>query len=221
MTNEESALLLLEKEKFYYFDGSKIYEFNFQKEFISDLDIIDEDLLIKSIFKFIDDQKLNPAKFLFILSESALFISDYKEKDPLKIEAEFNNFNNTVPYNRVLSKKYQISDGIRLVATNIDLVEIIGEAFTQRGFTRNEVVPAMIFGQVGIKRGLTQEDAVYILKNQNLAEGKGMLDPIPVLQQPVSEVFKVTKGKSTMLPMLLTIMGVMILGLVLLLVFRK
>lgn len=221
MANEESALLLLEKESFYYYDGGKIYKFDFTKDIVNDLDIVNEELLVKSIFKFIDDQKLRPVKFLFILAESALFVSDYKEKDQTKIELEFSNFNNLVPYNRVLSKKYQLTDGVRMIATNIDLIEIISEAFTQKGFTRDEVVPAMIFGQVGVKKGLTLEDANYFLKNQNLAEGKGMLDPIPVLQQPVSEVFKVTKGKSTMLPMLLTIMGVMVLGLILLLVFRK
>lgn len=221
MASEESALLQLEKDCFYYFDGEKVCKFDFAKEIVADLDIVNEDLLVKSILKFIDDQKLNPAKFLFILSESSLFISDYKEKDQAKIEIEFNNFNSLIPFGHVLSKKYQIQDGIRMVATNSDLVEIIGSVFAQKGFARNAVVPSMLFGQVGVKRGLTVEDATFILKNQKLADGKGMLDPIPVLQQPVSEVFKVTKGKSTMLPMLLTIMGVMILGLVLLIVLRK
>lgn len=221
MATEENAILFLEKNALYYFDGSKVAKLDFAKEFVADFDIVNEELLIKSIFQFIDSQKLVQSKFITVLSESALFINDFKETDPVKIESQFVSFTNTVPYNQVISKKYSLQDGVRMVATNEDLVTVIDEAFVQKGFIKDVVVPAMVFGRMGDKVGLTVEDANFMLKNQHMADGKSMVDRVVALPQPVSDTFKITKGKSTMLPMLLGVFGLMVVGLVLLLIFRK
>lgn len=210
MADTETAVLFLEKNDFYFSDGNKTAKFDFVPEVVRDLDIQNEEVLIKSIYEFIDKQKFNVGKFLFVLAESAIFMAGGDEANV-----------SLIPYNNVLSKKYQTKEGDMIIATNKDLIDAITDAFLQKGFGRDEIVPQMVFGQFGSFREFNTTVASSLIKNQEMATGKSMLEPIPVLQQPVSEVFKVTKGKSTMLPMLLTIMGVMVLGLVLLLIFRK
>lgn len=210
MADVETAVLYLEKNKLSFFDGNKLSKLDFNAELIRDFEIINEDLFTKTIFKFIDDSKFNAGKFLMVLGESAIFVAGSDEKNILYI-----------PYNNVLSKKYQSREGESVIATNKDVVDVLTNCFLEKGFGRDEIVPAMIFGQIDLRSGLTMELAQFMIKNQNMATGKSMLDPIPILSQPVSEVFKVTKGKSTMLPMLLGVMGVMVLILVLLLAFRK
>lgn len=209
MALEETGILYLERNAFYFCDGVKIAKLDFLPEVIRDLDIVNEEVLIKSIFDFIDKQKFNVGKFLFVLSESAIFVVGTDERNV-----------NLIPYNNVLSKKYATQSGEVIIATNKDLVDVISEAFQEKGFGRDEVVPSMLFGQL-TGRQFDLNLANFMIKNQETATGKSMLDPIPVMPTKTSDMFKVTTGKSTMLPMLLGIFGLMLVGLVLLLIFRK
>lgn len=210
MSEIETAVLYLEKQRFYFSDGSKIGKFDFPQDIIKDFEIVNIELFTKMVSEFIDNSKFNAGKFLFVLSESSIFQVGSDEKNIAYM-----------PFNNVLSKEYKLKEGSLIIATNKDMIDLLSDIFIQKGFGRDEIVPASVFGQFSTFREFNLEVANILIKNQEMATGRSMLDPIPVLQQPVSEVFKVTKGKSTMLPMLLGIMGVMVLILILLLVFRK
>lgn len=213
MASEVESLIYLEKDRLFFYNGNgkKVFKLDFTSQIVRDLEILNEDGLISLIFQFIDSFKVTPSQFLIVLSESVLFASDTKEQDLAKVGVEFQSFINLVPFDNVLSKKYKTKDVIRMLATNADLINTISDSFEQRGFVSDGVVPAIVFGQFGVRRGLDLDTANYMLRNQQLARGKAMGE---MSHQPKREnVFKVTKGRSTMLPYLIGGFAIVLIGL--------
>jgi len=211
MASEVGSLIYLEKDRLFFYNGEKVFKLDFTPQIVRDLEILNEDELISLVFQFIDSIKATPSRFLIVLSESVLFSSDTKERDLAKIEAEFQSFIDLVPFDKVLSKKYQVEGVIKMLATNADLINAISDSFQQRGFVNDGVVPAMVFGQYGVKRGLDSDTANYILRSQQLARGKAMGK---MSSQPERKsVFKVTTGKSKMLPYLIGGFAIVLVGL--------
>jgi len=211
MALEVGSLIYLEKDRLFFYNGEKVFKLDFTPQIVRDLEILNEDGLISLVFQFIDNIKATPSRFLIVLSESVLFFSDTKERDLAKIEAEFQSFIDLVPFDNVLSKKYQVEGVIKMLATNADLINAISDSFGQRGFVNDGVVPAIVFGQYGVKRGLDLDTANYMLRNQRLARGKAMGK---MFSQPERKsVFKVTTGKSKMLPYLIGGFAIVLVGL--------
>jgi len=220
MATNETAVLYLEKDRLFFYDGKKIFKLDFAADTVRDLDIINEDALISLIFQFIDTAKPIPAKFLFVLSESVLFTNEIMVKDPAEIDVQFENFVALVPFNQVHAKKYQVTGGIRMVAANAELINAISDSFEQKGFQKDGVVPAAVFGQIGVKRGLDVDTADFILQNQEMTKGRSMVEP--ALPVPRENVFKVTTtGKSKSLPYLIAVFALALLAMIALIIFRK
>jgi len=219
MALEVGSLIYLEKDRLFFYNGEKVFKLDFTPQIVRDLEILNEDGLISLVFQFIDSIKATPSRFLIVLSESVLFSSDTKERDLAKIEAEFQSFIDLVPFDKVLSKKYQVEGVIKMLATNADLINAISDSFQQRGFVNDGVVPAIVFGQYGVKRGLDSDTANYMLRNQQLARGKAMGK---MSSQPERKsVFKVTTGKSKMLPYLIGGFAIVLVGLLTLIFLRR
>ena len=219
MALDAGSLIYLEKDRVFFSNGEKVFKLDFTPQVVRDLDILDENTLISLVFQFIDSIKTNPSRFLIVLSESVIFFNDTKEQDLAKIDAEFQSFIDLVPFDKVLSRKYQTADSIRMLATNADLINTISDSFEQRGFVNDGVIPAMMFGQFGVRRGFDVGTANYMLKNQQLARGKTMGE---VSSQPEKRsVFKATKGKSTRLPYLIWGFVIAFIGLLALILLRR
>ena len=219
MALEVGSLIYLEKDRLFFYNGEKVFKLDFTPQIVRDLEILNEDGLISLVFQFIDSIKATPSRFLIVLSESVLFSSDTKERDLAKIEAEFQSFIDLVPFDKVLSKKYQVEGVIKMLATNADLINAISDSFQQRGFVNDGVVPAMVFGQYGVKRGLDSDTANYMLRSQQLARSKAMGKMPP--QPERKGVFKVTTGKSTILPYLIGGFAIVLVGLLALIFLWK
>lgn len=219
MALDAGSLIYLEKDRLFFYNGEKVFSLDFTPQVVRDLDILDENVFISLIFQFIDSIKMNPSRFLIVLSESVIFVYDTKEQDLAKIDAEFHSFTDLVPFDRVLSKKYQTAGSIRMLATNADLINTISDSFEQRGFVNDGVIPAMMFGQFGVRRGFDVRTANYMLKNQQLTRGKTMGGTSS--QPERGSVFKATKGKSKMLPYLIGGFAIALVGLLALIFLRR
>lgn len=223
MASEVGSLIYLEKNRlFFYNNGKKVFKLDFAPQIVRDLEILNEDGFINLIFQFIDNLKAKPSRFLIVLSESVLFSNDTKEQNFAKVEVEFQSFIDLVPFDNVLSKKYKTKDTIRMLATNGDLINTVSDSFEQKGFVNDGVVPVIVFGEFGARRGLELESAKYMLKNQqhvkNKVMGKISLQPI----KPESKsVFKLTTGKSKMLPYLVGGFAIVLIGLLFLIFLKR
>lgn len=219
MALEVGSLIYLEKDRLFFYNGEKVFKLNFTPQIVRDLEILNEDGLISLVFQFIDSVKATPSQFLIVLSESVLFAGETKERDLTKIEIGFQSFIDFVPFDKVLSKKYQVEGIIRMLATNADLINTLSDSFEQRGFVNNGVVPAFVFGQFGVKPGLDSDTANYILRVQQLARGKTMGE---TSSKPIKKsVFKVTTGKSKTLPYLIGGFVIALVGLLVLIFLGK
>lgn len=223
MASEVGSLIYLEKNRlFFYNNGKKVFKLDFAPQIVRDLEILNEDGFINLIFQFIDNLKAKPSRFLIVLSESVLFSNDTKEQNFAKVEVEFQSFIDLVPFDNVLSKKYKTKDTIRMLATNGDLINTVSDSFEQKGFVNDGVVPVIVFGEFGARRGLELKSAKYMLKNQqhvkNKVMGKISLQPI----KPESKsVFKLTTGKSKMLPYLVGGFAIVLIGLLFLIFLTR
>ena len=219
MALEVESLIYLEKDRLFFYNGKNVFKLNFTPQIVRDLEVLNEDGLISLVFQFIDSIKATPSRFLIVLSESVLFVGETKERDLTKIEIGFQSFMDFVPFDKVLSKKYQIEGGIRMLATNADLINTLSDSFEQRGFVNDGVVPAFVFGQFGVKPGFDSDTANYILRSQQLAKGKTMGE---MSSKPIKKsVFKVTTGKSKMLPYLIGGFVIALVGLLVLIFLGK
>ena len=219
MALEVESLIYLEKDRLFFYNGKNVFKLNFTPQIVRDLEVLNEDGLISLVFQFIDSIKATPSRFLIVLSESVLFVGETKERDLTKIEIGFQSFIDFVPFDKVLSKKYQIEGGIRMLATNADLINTLSDSFEQRGFVNDGVVPAFVFGQFGVKPGFDSDTANYILRSQQLAKGKTMGE---MSSKPIKKsVFKVTTGKSKMLPYLIGGFVIALVGLLVLIFLGK
>lgn len=221
MASEEGNIIYLEKDRLFFYNGEKLYKLDLTPQDVRDIDVLNEDSLITSIFQFIDSSKLTPSGFLFILSESVLFTNETTQTDPAKLAAEFQTFIDLVPFDFVLAKQYKTEKGIRMVATNAELIDVISDSFAQKGFTKDGVFPAMIYGQYGVRRGLDSDTANYMLRNQNLVKGKSMLEAVATTPGPTENVFKVTAGQNKILPYLISGFVLALLGLLALIFFTR
>lgn len=221
MAAEESSLIYLEKNRLFFFDGEKIFKLDFPPETIKDIDILNEDQVLNILFDFIDKINTAPSRFLFVLSESVIFSEETMQTDPVKLEAETQNFIGVVPFDSVMEKNYQDGKGIRMIATNAELVDLISDAFEKKGFARDGVVPAMVFGAIETKKGLDAAGAKFIMDNHQQAHGKSMV-VASVLPAGTGSVFRVTTtGKNTILPYLVGFFALAALGLIALMYFRR
>ncbi len=222
MAKNESGVLYLEKDRLFFYDGEKVFKLDFTPDTVRDLDLVNEDLLANLILQFIDRSKINPANYVFVIAEPALFTQESAEKDQAKLEAQFQNFIDLVPFNSVLAKKYPTAGGSKFVAVNQELVIGISESFEQRGFVRDGIVPAMIFSQIAGKKGLDADSAEYILANQNLVKGRSMLEATQSVQkEEVAAPAPGAPAKSKTLPYLLAGFGVLLIILVIVILLRR
>lgn len=222
MAQESSSVLYLDKDRLFFFDGEKVFKLDFPPEVVRDLDVVNEENLVTLIFQFIEKAKLNPSRFILVISDAAIFAMESFEKDPGKLEAEFQNFIDLVPFDSPLARKYGGKDRTEMMATNGDLVHTICEALESRGFARDIVVPAVVFGDLGIKRSFDATAGKRIIDNISMAKGKGLLEPT-ILPTPENStpVVTSTPTNSKLLPFLIGGFVLALIALVVVVLIRR
>lgn len=220
MATEGSSVLYLDKNKLFFFDGEKVFKLDFPPDVVRDLDIISEEGLVDLLFQFVEKGKINPSRFVFVIADSATFTMETFEHDPSKLEAEYQNFMGLVPFDTPLAKKYQGKNSIEMLATNGELVHTICEALESKGFAKDVVVPAIIFGDLGVKRSFDATAGKFILDNLALTKGKSLLEAT-ILPAQESKIKITTTGKSTLLPYLIGGFALALIGLLLAIFLRR
>ena len=133
---KQSCILYLYRNGFILFINfySSITKFVFLQTIVKDLDLINEDQLRIQIKSLIESYKIPAGVLIIILTETVLFQKDIpnhaaaeygqpelKEGQNEKIE----KFLDSVPFENVLSKNVPLQNGVRIIATNKDLVDEI------------------------------------------------------------------------------------------------
>src|SRR3989304_1705608 len=106
MATNETGVMYLERQRLLFANGVATMQLDFTPEMIRDLDVVDQELLTKTLLDFIEKNKVPPGNFVMILPQSVLFVNETPETDPVKVEAQMNEFMSFVPFDETLSKQY-------------------------------------------------------------------------------------------------------------------
>lgn len=184
VVNKKNSLIILylTRNNFtLFFNKSNSLTFTFPNSSIKELEVIDSDLFITEVSKFIQLNKILPTQLLILLSPEVTYEKTFidenqnkvateqkadnkddintaasniikpivTEQEQRAIEAEerikqIRLFLEYVPIEDIASKTYKVEKGLKVIATNKKLYEIIIEALNTLSFTVELVIPLSI-----------------------------------------------------------------------------
>lgn len=213
--NKGDTVIFLERDRFYLYNGGAILNLIFPPNVSQDLDVKDKDAFFNLVTTFIQNNKLEPSQIFFVISEAACFSKDFTVKNPAdtsKVEEDSQKFIDAVPFSVVLSKIYKATMFHRVVATNMDLVDTIVDAFTGKGFGLTAVLPANIYPEYGASRELTVDFAKHVVDTRDKISISNMVGE-KVIQEDHSDVStSTTKEHKSKLLLYLIVGFVVLLG---------
>jgi hypothetical protein len=161
-----TGVLYLDRDSFTYFDsligGSVSYQY--QPEVISDLEVLNEEILYQHIASLVQDNKLTPTQLVILLSPSLMFEKKIPPSQPGEAsEADvIQKFVETVPFESVSFTKIVLADGIQVIAGNTNFFMAMKQGFEKQGFIVPHVFPVEVFAE-NVANGVTMESVVKIL----------------------------------------------------------
>ena len=133
-TKKQPAFIYLDKNGFYFFENgmTQVISLAFLATSVKDMDVINGGSLMTQIKGFIDQYKVTPASITIIFSPNITFEKDLVGLAHEQQEEEIKKFLETVPFDSVLSKEYQIDKGIKAIAGNADIYMQLKMAFEKK-----------------------------------------------------------------------------------------
>jgi hypothetical protein len=197
-------ILFLDRNGFGIYQDTltNISKFNFTPDIVSNLDVINKEQLTGLISTFIQVNKIVPSSIAIVLSDNVIYIKDLVSavKKPVTSQSpkedlnddkehggELKNFLEEIPFEEILVKIIKTGNMNRAVVVNKDLIAIIIDAFTSRGFVAEDVVPAFMYGRASFTMGLTLDNVRVIFQNTEVLKSSNLLvdqEKIIVFQNP-------------------------------------
>ena len=221
-TEGKKSVLMLTRNRIYFYDGSNVITLDLPPTVVRDLDIKDRDGLFNLIVAFIQNNKLIPAQIYFVLAESVCFGKDFgfdAKSDPVKIEEMASEFTDTIPFSSVISKTYKTPAMWRVIGANQDLIDTVFEAFASRGFGLSALVPAIIFPDLATSVDLTPQKAQIILAKKDIAVSNSMVGEQQGHDQQLTTT-QTAVPKNKILPYLIVAFSILVIILIYLVVTR-
>jgi hypothetical protein len=180
MESIQIAIVFLDKDGFSLYASTleSPMRFNFPKETVQDMEIMNMDAFISQVSSFLTTYSVPPSTVTILISQNLLFVQDIptiitmpdENTPPQTISAveqqkKIQDFLDTVPFEVIESKTYPIDEGIRIVATNKSLYENIITVFEKQGSVVKTVIPAFILGIPN--EGLSDEVITAVINNSD------------------------------------------------------
>lgn len=220
MASEGDTILFLERNRISVYDANNVLKLDVPDTVVRDIDILDKTGFDGLVDGFIKTKKLDAGRLWIVLSDEVCFSQDIADTDPSKLETDVRDFLETIPFDQIISKRFKAQTGVRVIATNLELVEAVIEIFERNGFATEVVTPTAIFPGYSTKKELDPALARFVLANKSLATQGNMLAKINA-PKPVAEAPKEAKPKNKLLPYLLVGFFILLVVLVATLLLRK
>lgn len=181
---KQAGVIFLDRSKLdVYIDGAEsIITFTLPQNLVRDLEVLNKDQLISQIATFIQANTIYQAHIVILLGENILFQKDIQNADmvpqPEEQDKEVKKFLETVPFENVSSKAYPIQQGMKVIATNTDLYDVVRRAFENTGSTIDAVIPATLLSdQFAAINGLNSELITAIFANAEAIKNQSLISP--------------------------------------------
>lgn len=165
---KNSALLYLDKNGFYFFETGlqNIISSSFPETIIRDMDVINSVALQDQIKVFIEQYQLKPAAITIILSPHITFEKEFVDLKPEEQEENIQKFVDTIPFDIVISKTYQIEKGVKVIGSNKELYDELKKGFEKNSFSVDCIIPYQLLGtDQTLIQNLIPENALLFLKH--------------------------------------------------------
>ena len=172
--------------------GNSLLTIDFPPNIIFAQEVVDPLGLKKLLEKSFQEINLGNLRAVILLDGGILYTKILKTNDP-DLNSKLENFFNKIPFSpEHLGKKVLNNNKDKvLIATNLNLVEIITETFQKRGCKVLATLPAPVF-DINAKSDLSQKD-LKIFKNLQELMFANFLNVKPQEQDEKSKVFSLKK----------------------------
>ena len=191
---------------------------------IHDLEVVGKDAFYSLIKQWVKQYNIVGSQLIIIFSTSSYFEKIFSPSEQTQVETDVLKFFDTVPLESIWTKVYTFDKGKRAVAISKTLYETIHQGFSLQGLPTKAVLPAFALGQMSSKRVLDAEMIHFVVNEIDSLGRQSLLDTqeLSVLspQEKAVQATNVPK-KSSQLPMLLGVFGVLIVILVVVIIVAR
>lgn len=139
---KQFAIFYIDANKAYFY-GSNIatmLQVTMPADTMSYFDILNKDKFYQTIQALVTTNKIEPVPLFIVIAPQATYEKDLVGKTVDEINTETQQFLDTVPFDKVLSKTYKVQNVTKIVATNKDLYEYVRHGFEKMQFTTSAAV---------------------------------------------------------------------------------
>lgn len=161
------AILYLDKNGFYFFEDGlpSVVSLAFLATSVRDMDVINGASIMTQVKSFIEQYKIPPGIINIIVSPNITFEKDFVDLTPEALEEKTKNFVDTIPFESVMSKKYPIDKGAKVIGWNEELYLELKMSFEKNSFIVDQVIPYQLLGtDQALIQNFNQENAVQLLR---------------------------------------------------------
>jgi len=213
-TKQSIAIIVFDRNAITYINSTGVTAQSvFVPESVRDFDVVDKEKLSNQIASFIDANKLVPSTLVFLMADNVLFVKDMlppkipeqhatSEKSSQSMpkipdgiltkeeeEKTIKKYLDTVPFERIAYKTYQLTSGKRIIVTNASLTGVIKDVFKKKGFTLSFSVPASILGNDILSAGVIPQVLAQVMSRYDWLRSQAFdidEEVIPLVpQQPI------------------------------------
>jgi hypothetical protein len=213
------VIVFVDRNRLQFYGGksSSIAVLDLPPAIASDIEISNRDGLYTLVNQWMKQNAIGGSPLFFVLSPSTYFEKVISATADTEQETEILKFYDMVPFEELLTKVISAGPTVpkHAFATNNDFVEALRHAFLLQGLRVVGVIPAMLLGSLAAKRWMDAEMGAYVVKHfaelqaQSVVAGDDLQVP---LQNAPSNV--PTSANNPRLMILVSIFGVLLLGLI-------
>lgn len=175
---KQKGIMVLQRDRLFIYTAgaAAVYVMPFPPNVVNDLEVLNPDELAVRVKLLIDQNKVIPSSCILILGSTVLFDAAITTAGSAAISQEVKKFQETVPFESVLSKVYDITTKPHAYASNNDLYRQIQRPLEAAGFLITAVVPAPIATDLPQTGELTTQTAAVLLKKYDDLRKKSMVE---------------------------------------------
>jgi hypothetical protein len=210
----KSAILYFDFNKVYFFGSNisdRVLSFNIPQSSIRELDVISNEELINLIKSFTQYYKITPVNLSIIFSENVCFESKMPQTTEKNSSEVIQYFLDLIPFENVVDRVFIWEKESIIVATNMQLCQILKKSFEMMKFTVESIIPAFVLGKdIDLKNGLDLVNSQKIIgKIDTLKQFDFLKDQN--IQHPISEKSEVNKPSAENNKTLIFLLPVLVL----------
>lgn len=141
------SIIYIDRNNLYFYGGNVHAPLTlpFQPTTVRDIEVINAEELEKQILNFIKQNKIEPSEGGIVVAHQSTFEKIIPAKTPSEQIPEIKkHFLDNVPFQEILTKELTNEKGIRIIATNKDLIYLIRDIFNKNHFKIETIVPIAV-----------------------------------------------------------------------------